>query len=74
MIHSTFAYGVESHEEGTTLTLEVEYSVPIPVLGKLAEHIAARRNAREFELALINVKETLEGSVGQSPEVAGLDG
>ena len=74
MIQSTFAYRVEPHEEGTTLTLEVEYSVPIPVLGKLAEHIAVRWNAREFELALVNVKETLEGSVGQSPEVADPDG
>ncbi len=74
MIESTFAYGVEPHEEGSVLTLEVKYNVPIPVLGKLAEHIAARRNAREFGLALISVKETLEGSVGQSPEVAGPDG
>jgi len=61
MIHSTFAYRVEPHEEGATLTLEVEYSVPVPVLGKLAEHIAVRRNAREFDLGLINVKEMLEG-------------
>lgn len=74
MVHSTFAYGVEPHEEGTTLTLEVEHSVPIPVLGKLAEHISVRRNAREFELALVNVKEALEGSVGPfgSPNCAGL--
>jgi hypothetical protein len=31
------------------------------VLGKLAEHIAIRRNKREFDMALTNVKETLEG-------------
>jgi hypothetical protein len=60
MISSTFRYAVESHEEGTTLTLEVEYSVPIPVLGKIAERIALGRNARDFEIALENVKETLE--------------
>lgn len=60
MIQSTFAYTVEPHEEGTLLTLEVEYSVPVPVLGRLAEHIILARNAREFELALTNVKETLE--------------
>jgi len=59
-INSDFRYAVEPHEEGTTLTLEVEYSVPMPVLGRLAEHIALRRNAREFELGLHNVKETLE--------------
>jgi uncharacterized membrane protein len=60
MISSDFGYAVEPHEEGSVLTLEVEYSVPIPVLGKLAEHIALRRNEREFQIALENVKETLE--------------
>ena len=60
MISSNFRYAVEPHEEGSVLTLEVEYSVPIPVLGKLAEHIALRRNEREFQIALENVKETLE--------------
>jgi len=42
------------------LTLEVDYSVPIPVLGKLAERIALRRNERDFENGLQNVKEMLE--------------
>ena len=60
MISSDFGYAVEPHAEGSVLTLEVEYSVPIPVLGKLAEHIALRRNERDFENALKNVKETLE--------------
>ena len=60
MVHATFGYFVEPHDEGTRLTLEVEYSVPIPVLGKLAEHLVIKRNARELELALVNVKETLE--------------
>ena len=60
MISSDFGYAVEPHAEGSVLTLEVEYSVPIPVLGKLAEHIALRRNERDFENALENVKETLE--------------
>jgi uncharacterized membrane protein len=60
MISSNFGYAVEPHEEGTVLTLEVEYSVPIPVLGKLAEHIVLRWNAREFELALLTVKDLME--------------
>jgi hypothetical protein len=30
------------------------------VLGKIAERIALGRNARDFEIALENVKETLE--------------
>lgn len=59
-ISSDFGYAVEPHQEGSVLTLEVEYNIPIPVLGKLAEHIALRRNEREFEMALHNVKETME--------------
>ena len=60
MVHSDFGYSVEAHEEGTRLTLEVKYTVPIPVLGRQAERLVIARNAREFELALTNIKETLE--------------
>ena len=60
MIHSTFAYSVEPHEHGTRFTLEIDYTVPIPVLGRLAEHIVIARNSRELELALTNLKELLE--------------
>ena len=61
MVASTFGYFVEPHQEGSKLILEIEYSVPMPVLGKLAERIARKRNAREFGLALENVEEALEG-------------
>ena len=60
MAHGTVGYEVEPHPEGTTLTLEIEYEIPFPVLGKIAERVLIRRNAREFELALLNVKEALE--------------
>lgn len=60
MAYGTVGYAVEPHSEGTTLTLEIEYEIPIPVLGKLAEHLTIQRNSREFELALTNVKELLE--------------
>jgi uncharacterized protein YndB with AHSA1/START domain len=59
-IDSTWTFNLEPHEEGTSLTIEVEYSLPIPVLGKIAEHIAVRRDARDLETSLTNVKETLE--------------
>ncbi len=61
MGHGEVGYAVEPHEEGTTLTLEVLYEIPLPVLGKFAERVMVSRNAREFELALVNVKEVLEG-------------
>lgn len=60
MIGSDFTITVESHEDGTRLTTEAEYSIPIAVLGKLAENIAVRRNDREMQAALLNVKELME--------------
>ena len=61
-ISALWDYSVEPHKDGTVLNIEVEYSIPIPVLGKLAEHIAVMQNARSFELSLINVKEVMEAS------------
>jgi hypothetical protein len=51
---------LEPHGDGTTLTIDVDYTIPIPVLGKLAEKLVLKRNERELELALENVKDTLE--------------
>jgi ligand-binding SRPBCC domain-containing protein len=62
MISALWDYSVESHPEGTVLNIEVEYSIPIPVLGRLAERLAIKQNAASFELALINVKDVMEGS------------
>jgi uncharacterized membrane protein len=59
-INSVWTFRVEPHEDGTTLTLDIEYTIPIPVLGKLAEHLVVKRDARALELALANVKELLE--------------
>jgi hypothetical protein len=61
-ISALWDYSVEPHKEGTVLNIEVEYSIPIPVLGRLAEHIAVIQNARSFELSLINVKDVMEAS------------
>lgn len=59
-IGSIWTFTVEAHGAETGLTVEVEYTVPLPVLGKLAEKLAVRRDARDLEAALVNVKETLE--------------
>jgi len=59
-IGSDWTLTVEPHEERAVLHIEVEYSVPVPVLGKLAERLAVSRDARDFALAFDNVKETLE--------------
>ncbi len=59
-INSVLTCRVEPHEEGTRLTIDVEYGIPIPVLGKLAEHLVVRRDARDLKVMLANVKDQLE--------------
>lgn len=59
-ISSTWTFRVGSHDDGTRLTVDIAYEVPVPVLGKLAERIIVNRDARNLDLALANVKEILE--------------
>ena len=59
-ISAIWGYCLEPSEQGTRVTIDVEYSIPIPVIGKLAERIVLRRNEREFHLAMENLKELLE--------------
>jgi len=61
MFSSTWKQIVEPHEDGTKLIIEVEYALPLPVLGKLAEHLTVRRMARDLDSSLLNIKEALEG-------------
>jgi ribosome-associated toxin RatA of RatAB toxin-antitoxin module len=53
-----FSFGVEA--SGSKLSVVVEYEVPVPVLGKLAEAVVRRQNEKELELALSNVKAHVE--------------
>jgi len=59
-IESTFVWTFQPEDGGTKLTVEVEYTVPIPLLGKLSEAFIIRQNEREFELLLANVKARME--------------
>lgn len=59
-IGSAWTLTFEPRDEGTTLTIEVEYTVPMPVLGKLAERLAVNWDRRDLALAFENVKEMLE--------------
>jgi hypothetical protein len=62
MINSIWTNTVEPLEGGTKLTIEVEYTIPVPVLGKLAENATVRRNERDLQSSLLNIKERLESS------------
>ncbi|HEY42595.1 MAG TPA: hypothetical protein G4O11_01295 [Anaerolineae bacterium] len=59
-VESTFIYEYKPEGEGTRLSVEAEYIVPIPVLGKLAETIIVKMNKREGRTSLENLKDRLE--------------
>jgi uncharacterized membrane protein len=59
-IQSTFAWSYEPEEGGTKTTSEVEYVVPIPLLGKLAEAFILKQNEHEAEIVLANLKARME--------------
>ena len=58
---STWSYTFEPREGGTKLNLDIEYTIPIPVLGKLADKLILRRNEREVDVVLANIKDKMEG-------------
>ncbi|MFC1963648.1 SRPBCC family protein [Chloroflexota bacterium] len=60
-IRSTIAWIFKPDADGTKVTLIVEYSVPIPVLGKLAEIIINKINDHEGGLIMANLKVIMEG-------------
>ncbi len=45
---------------GTQLRLVVDYTIPIPVLGKVGEVFIMRRNERIAHMAMTNIKERME--------------
>jgi uncharacterized membrane protein len=59
-ITSTSTVTFAPDEGGTKLDLEIDYTIPVPVLGKLAEKLVLKRNQREAAMSLENIKERLE--------------
>jgi len=60
-IVSTWSWTFEPHDGGTKLNVVVEYTIPIPVLGKVAEALALKQVEREADLAAANIKAMMEG-------------
>ena len=54
----TFTF--EPHDGGTKLGMDIEYTVPVPVLRKFVEKLVLKRNEREADMAMENIKEALE--------------
>lgn len=59
-VQSTITCTFRTIEElNTRITLTIEYEVPIPLLGKLAEYIIMKMNDQEADLVLANLKTRL---------------
>ena len=65
-IQSTFRWtfgGLDG--SGTKLTCAVEYTIPVPVIGRLGEAVVAKLNEREMEHVLANLRDVMEhGAAG----------
>jgi hypothetical protein len=59
-IPSTFFWDYSAKDGGTTIVVVVEYTVPVPVLGKLAEKVIVRMNENEMDTLLANLKAVME--------------
>ena len=59
-IESTWTYIFNPVNGGTRMNLVVEFTIPIPVLGKVGERMVLNRTEREADLAMTNIKERLE--------------
>ncbi len=55
-IQSTIAWTVRDWENKTRVTLTIEYKVPVPLLGKLAEAIIVKMNDHEADLIMANLQ------------------
>lgn len=65
-IPSTFIWTYAGDDGNTKLTVEVEYTLPIALLDKLAEPFIARINEREAETLLENLKLRMESGASKS--------
>ncbi len=60
-VESEITWEYQSEGEATKVTFGAEYTVPIPLLGKLAEAFIVKQNENEAEVILANLKARMEG-------------
>jgi len=56
----TYTHRLEPTEKGCRLSGSIEYEVPIPLVGKIAESLLKKMNEREWEVVDLNLKARLE--------------
>ena len=59
-IEGTLTWTFQPEDGGTKFTAEIEYKVPVPVLGKLAEAIVVKLNEHEADMIMANLKARME--------------
>ena len=59
-IRSTITWTLDEREDETELTFCADYTVPVPLLGRVAENVLAKMNDNEAVAMLANIKATLE--------------
>ena len=60
-IISIWTFNFKAEARTTMLDVTIEYTIPIPVVGKLVEQLVLEQNEREADLAIANIKSRLEG-------------
>ena len=58
---STWTWTFKRKGRRTLLELVVEYTIPVPVLGKVSEKLMKTQNEREADLAMATIKARMEG-------------
>ncbi len=59
-VNSTWNWDLSSEGKGTKIDVEVEYTVPVPVLGRFAEGYVSKQGSRDLGHALDNLKHMVE--------------
>jgi len=59
-LESIVTWDLQTQGESTKVRFLAEYTVPIPLLGKLAEAFIVRQNEHEAEVILANLKDRME--------------
>jgi uncharacterized membrane protein len=59
-IESTFTWNFRPMGDATEVKLTVEYTIPVPLVGKMAEGFIVKANEHEADILLANLKDVLE--------------
>jgi coenzyme Q-binding protein COQ10 len=59
-VPSTFVWNYSPENGGTKVTMEAEYTIPVPLLSKLAEAFIVKGNEHEADALMANLKARME--------------